>query len=238
MPATVSNPPASTSRPRGHAPPANRIKPRTVSSALVRINLRIRLFRVGRVSQGPTALSEELHTARFRRCRSPSHSNLLHPAQCSVFLNSTLVHSDGVRFGTADHPVLRRSFRPIRRPAPWPARPGFTVAANDRRGRSNAARPGPRSGRGNRIGPARRPAAWCGGPGQVPCRAWLGPTNQCRPRVHPVRAHPLPGAMSRRHPGILSDASHTDWGVLDSHTDWGVLALAHGTGVRRAAGPG
>ena len=68
MPATVSNPPASTSRPRGHAPPANRINPRTVNSALVRINLRTRLFRVGRVSKEAPATSEELHTARFRRC--------------------------------------------------------------------------------------------------------------------------------------------------------------------------
>ena len=72
MPATVSNPPASTSRPRGHAPPANRISPRTVNSTPVRINLRARLFRVGRVSQESPArsagLAKELHTPGFRRC--------------------------------------------------------------------------------------------------------------------------------------------------------------------------
>ena len=87
MPATVSNPPASTSRPRGHAPPANRINPRTVSSALVRINLRTRPVRVGRVSQEPPTrspgLEKELHTTWFRRCtRSLIATSCTRPATC------------------------------------------------------------------------------------------------------------------------------------------------------------
>ena len=46
-------PPGQHEPPRGHAPPANRINPRRVNSALVRINLRTRLFRVGRGAKRP-----------------------------------------------------------------------------------------------------------------------------------------------------------------------------------------
>jgi hypothetical protein len=70
--ATVRAPPASRSRRWRRAAGARRRRPMTVSSAPVRINLRIRLVRASRVSLGASYLSagpaDGLHTTRSRRC--------------------------------------------------------------------------------------------------------------------------------------------------------------------------
>jgi hypothetical protein len=68
-PTTVSTPPASRGRQRARTARARGIRLTTVSSAPVRIHLRIRLLRV---KGGPPYLPAEpadwLHTTRFRRC--------------------------------------------------------------------------------------------------------------------------------------------------------------------------
>ena len=142
MPAAVSNPPASTSRPRGHAPPANRIKPRTANSALVRTNLRTRLFREGRVSQEPPALSaglaKELHTTRFRRC-----------TRCLIAISCTRLdaachqqyacRSGEARFGTGESRARSTPSVPACRRRRGPRCRSFRpVVAGTRRGRVRA----------------------------------------------------------------------------------------------------
>ena len=118
MPATASRRPGSTSRPRGHAPPANRINPRAVSSTLVRTNLRTRRFWVGRVSEEPRARSAGLAKDSI----SPGSAGALAassqpPAPGSVLrvANSTPVRSGEA--GCATWESRARSARSVPAPA-------------------------------------------------------------------------------------------------------------------------
>ncbi len=81
-PTTVSTPPPSKGRQRARTARARGIRPTTVSSAPVRIHLRIRLPRVnGGAPYLPAEPADWLHTTRFRRCdrrliTAPCHPRL------------------------------------------------------------------------------------------------------------------------------------------------------------------
>src|SRR5690242_14251955 len=86
MPTTVSTPPASRGRQRARTERARGIRPTTVSSAPVRINLRIRLLRVnGGAPYLPTEPADWLHTTRFRRCDRCLIAASCHPRLRSVY---------------------------------------------------------------------------------------------------------------------------------------------------------
>ena len=70
-PTTVSTPPASKGSQRGRTARASRIRPMPMSSAPIRIHLRIRLVRVSLSFGAPSQTAEPpdgVHTTRFRRC--------------------------------------------------------------------------------------------------------------------------------------------------------------------------
>jgi hypothetical protein len=109
MPTAVSTPPASSGRQRERTLRAMRIRPMTTSSPPVRIHLRIRLVRAGRVSLEAPYLSaaptDALRTpTTFRRCDRSLIAASRTPAP--LLLNATLPRSFGVcRPGTVQDPA-------------------------------------------------------------------------------------------------------------------------------------
>jgi hypothetical protein len=84
-PTAVSTPPASRGRQRARTARARGIRPTTVSSAPVRIHLRIRLLRVnGGAPYLPAEPADWLHTTRFRRCDRCLIAAPCHPRLCSA----------------------------------------------------------------------------------------------------------------------------------------------------------